>query len=149
MSNTVTKDVKPYHLALTVGMAEPMHMKGTKGKGETMISGPQPRRAMAAGTMGGMAIEDKQPACNHHVELKVVNAATKKIVTNAHVSITMVNTTKHLTVRVPIMTMMGSEGMKDLHYGNNVFAPAGWYDITVTVNGKSFTAHRMPILTHR
>lgn len=149
MSNSVTKVVKPYRLTLTVGVADSMHMKGARGKGETMIGGQQAQCAMPAGGMAPMAIVEKQPACNHHVELQVLNASTKKVVTNARVAITLINTTKHLTIRLPIMTRMGDGGMKDYHYGNNVYAPVGWYDINVTANGARFTARHMPILTHR
>ena len=40
-----------------------------------------------------------------------------------------------MTIRVPIMTMVGAEGGDDYHYGNNVHAGAGDYRVTTSVDG--------------
>lgn len=144
MTMTETKTVGSYHVSLSVGLAAAMHMRGVKGTGEMMIAGKSATCSMPKG--GGMSMTTNGKDCNHHIEVHVSNARTHRVITNAHVTITMVNNTKHLTIHVPIMTMEGSKGISDFHYGNNVNAPAGRYTITVTVNGTR-AVFSMPIVS--
>ncbi len=145
MQNSETKVVKPYRVTLVIGEAESMRMKGRKGSGEMMLGGKN-ASCTFKGAMPGMAIVDRAAACNHHVEVHVSNVRSGKVITNGRISIVMVNTTKHMTVNVPIAAMTGG-GTKDMHYGNNVYLPGGWYTITVKVNSVRAT-FRMPVLTN-
>ena len=130
--NTVTaqKTAGPYRLVLKIGPAEMMSMNAKSG--ERMMSG----RPATCGMSGGSSMTmGKKRMCNHHVELHVYRAKGGMVVQGARVTITMMNVPKHMMVMVPIMTMEDAHmGMKDLHYGNNVYAPAGMYTVNVQVN---------------
>jgi hypothetical protein len=145
--NTVTaqKTAGKYRLVLKVGPAEMMSMNAKSG--ERMMSGRPATCAMVGMSGGsGMNMSDKKTACNRHVELHVYQAKGGAVVQGARVTITMTNMAKHTMVMVPMMTMEDARmGMKDLHYGNNVYAPAGMYTVHVQVNRvkATFSVHLM------
>src|SRR6266536_1506317 len=128
----MTKTAAPYKLTLEIDPAEMMVAKGLSG--EVMLSG-QPatcRMPSQAGT--------NPKVCNRHVEVHAAVASTGKVVTKATVVITLTNVKTHLKIAVPIArTMDSAMGMKDLNFGNNIYAPKGTYNVAVTVNGKSAT----------
>lgn len=89
--------------------------------------------SMSSGGMGSMSMGAK--ACNHHIEIHIVNRRTGKVVTHARVTLSLTNTHMHSVINVPIMTMVGAnEGMGDFHYGNNIYAPTGVYTVSARVN---------------
>ncbi len=83
--------------------------------------------------MGSMSMGSS--SCNRHVEVHAFNRKTGRVVTNAHVSIAIYNVRTRKSMQVPIMLMVGATtGPSDLHYGNNVFAGAGRYTVTILIN---------------
>ena len=49
---------------------------------------------------------------------------------------------KHMSIMVPVMTMEGPHlGMKDYHYGKNVYAGPGTYTVTAQVNRVTAVFH--------
>jgi len=123
----------PYRLVLQIGKAEAMQMRGASGTGERMVRGRP--AACRMGSMAGMSMG--HTTCNHHLELHVYARAGGKVVDHARVLIRLVNTATHRITVVPIMTMMGREGMSDLHYGNNIAIASGSYRVVVHVHGIS------------
>lgn len=123
----------PYSLILQVGPSQRM------GKGmadEKMLGGQMPH-CMSAAAMSGMKMGD---TCNHHVELHVFRLHTKQVVKGAKVSIQLVDTRRHATIVVPIMVMIGKNAPpSDYHYGNDVHAAAGTYNVQVKVNAVKAT----------
>jgi len=127
-----TKIVGPYKFVLQIGPAENMSMSGM---GEISLGGKE-----ASCKMPGQGHAAGPNICNHNLELHITTVKGGHIVGKARVSITMTNTRTYKVIQVPIqMMMMGSRGMKDYHYGNNVHANAGTYQIVATVNGKTTT----------
>ncbi|HZS94553.1 MAG TPA: iron transporter [Chloroflexota bacterium] len=134
MGNTIQKTTTagPYKLVLKIGPPEKMSMKKSSG-GEMMLGG---KKATCAYNGGGMNMGGSKgmKTCNHHLELHVYNKSNGAVVQHATVAISMVDSKNHKTVVVPVMTMMGSKGMMDYHYGNNIYAGPGSYRVTVRVN---------------
>ena len=120
-----------YRLVLQIGPAEGMNMGGSE-----MATGPHATCSMP----GMLSLESKAGTnlqshiCNHHVEMHVYIARTGKVVMHARVSILMRNTTKHTALAVPVAGMMAPTNTRDYHYGNNIYAVAGRYTVTVRVN---------------
>ena len=139
MTHTVKAQqvVGPYRLLLMIGPAEKMSMSSS-GKGEMMISARKADCSMKG--MGGMAESQDamgMKACNHHVELHVYQKSNGHVVARARVSISLRDAARHMTINVPIATMMGmgpGGGMADYHYGNNIYAAPGRYRVLVHVN---------------
>jgi len=132
-----------YRIQLQIGPTEMMGMQLSKGAGERMLGGKNPpcltkgHTAMptmpSSHAMGGTT-------CNRHVEAHIYNKHTGQVITHARVTISMRDAAKHMTIMVPIMTMIGMHAtMSDYHYGNNVYAGPGRYTVTVTVNGTAAT----------
>lgn len=130
-----------FRLTLQIGPTETMYSEAdAKAKhptsGEVMLSGKM---------AGGMASMDQAMAGMtampgvRHVELHAYSLKTGKAVTDASVAIVLIGAGKKRHT-VPIARMYGvTEGLDDLHYGNNVMLSPGAYAVDVTVNGE--TAH--------
>ena len=140
-ADDVTKresQTRRYRLDLQIGPTETMYTPAeAKAKhptsGEIMLSG-----RMAGGmpdmghTMAGiMPMSDVR-----HVELHVYDRATGKPVSDARVAITLTGADGKRCA-VPIARMYGiEEGIRDVHYGNNVALSAGAYTVDAAVNGE-------------
>jgi hypothetical protein len=140
MTGTISEQklVGPYRLILRIGPPEKMLMHRQMGNGELMLGGKMAMCRM--GKMGHMAATAPEAmgkkTCNHHLELHVFDRHTGRVVTHAHVVIMLRDMRNGMTIMVPIMTMMGVHaGMKDYHYGNNIYAAPGSYTVMVQVNG--------------
>lgn len=132
---TVSRVVGPYRLVLKIGPAENMNMNG----GEMTTGGA--KAACAMKMAHGVARAMSMHACNRHVELHVYRAKGGAVVHGAKVAISMLDAAKHMSIMVPIATMMAAKQPKDFHYGNNVYAGPGKYAVTVRVNGRSTIFH--------
>ena len=108
---------KQYRLLLQIGPPESMGMN----MGSQVCSMP----GMSMSGSKGMK------TCNHHVELHVFNRKTGQPQHGLHVGISLRNMHSKSTIIVPVTTMGTG---KDFHYGNNIYAPAGTYFVSVTVN---------------
>ncbi len=136
---TAESKTQHYRLSLQIGRIETMFSEAeAKAKhptsGEVMLSGKM------AGGMPGMdnAMPGMMPAPGtRHVELHVYALSTGKIVTDARVTIALIGTDKQRRT-VPNARMYGvTEGLDDLHYGNNVTMSPGAYAVDATVNGEA------------
>jgi len=143
--NIVTKQrvVGQYRIQLRIGPTETMGMHMAKGAGERMLGGKNAKclsgRHSAMPTMPSPHAMGER-GCNRHVEAHIYNKRTGQVVTHARLTISMRDAAKHMTIMVPIMTMVGVHAtMSDYHYGNNVYAGPGRYTVEVTVNGASAT----------
>jgi len=129
---TLESKTKQYRLTLQIGPTETMYSEAeAKAKrptsGEIMLSGK-----MAGGMPGMMSMSGMR-----HMELHVYSLDTGKVVTNAHVTIALKGSDKKRQT-VPIVRMYGvTEGLDDLHYGNNVMLSPGAYAVDATVNGEA------------
>ncbi|HLJ66411.1 MAG TPA: hypothetical protein VKX16_03520 [Chloroflexota bacterium] len=127
-----------YRLVLKIGPAQRMAM-GHPKHGEVMLHG-QVATCSFSGNMGMSGSSKGARGCNHHIELHVYNRKSGKVVTTAVVTMVMVDSRRHTRITVPIMAMMGAGlGMKDYHYGNNVYAGAGTYTVRVAVDKTATT----------
>lgn len=129
----------PYRLTLSIGPPLKIVIGSTANSGEVMLGGFPP--TCAANSIG---VARKIKKCNRGVRLFVYIRRTGHALTGARVTIAMVNRQRHLTVAVPIMMMESPhKGMRDVRYGNNVFAPPGNYTAFIHVNGvfARFYAH--------
>jgi hypothetical protein len=133
-----TKVSGSYRLKLVIGPAETMSMTTKGNAAERMLGGKNATcqmgmlmEAVPAGVNASM-----MKTCNYHVEVHVYNKTSGKVVTNATVSIVMVEPGMHgMMITVPIMSMEGMHaGPSDYHYGNNIYAAAGKYTVKVTAN---------------
>ena len=133
---TLESKTKHYRLTLQIGPTETMYSEAEAkekhpSSGEVMLSGK-----MAGGmdhAMPGMASMSGM----RHVELHVYSLKTGKVVTDARVTIALVGADKKRRT-VPIARMYGvTEGLDDLHYGNNVMLSPGAYAVDTTVNGEA------------
>ncbi len=139
----ITREATTAHFRLTlqIGPTEPMYSEAdAKAKhptsGEVMLSGKM---------TGGMAsMNQAMPGMMstsgmRHVELHAYSRKTGKVETSARVAIVFIGADKK-RYAVPIARMYGvTEGLADLHYGNNVVLSPGTYAVDATVNGE--TAH--------
>lgn len=127
---TRTAQTAHYRLVLDIG-----HMEKMYSKTQAASMHPTSGEIMASGRMV-MPMGD-QMAETRHLEVHVFALDTGRVVTDAHITIAMVqDVTDHLTP-VPISAMYGvREGRPDWHYGNNVVMAPGAYTILVTVNGE-------------
>ncbi len=130
-----TQTVGNYKLTLMVGPQEQMYTQAQVGQqhptsGEVMVSGSMsmpessPMTGMAtplASTASGMAMGTNV----EHLELHVYDNSSGKTVTDANVTIEVIdNTAQNMSTNVPIATMYGVQaGMDDFHYGDNVVMP--------------------------
>jgi 5-hydroxyisourate hydrolase-like protein (transthyretin family) len=126
----------PYRLALTVGPAErmltPAQAKQTHASsGEVMLDGLT--EVMPVGTMSRQ----------RHLEVHVVDRSLGMPVTNARVGV-RIERRGAMAQTVALMRMYGvKEGLKDLHYGDNVNLSSGDYTLQIRVNG-----HRAMVMAH-
>jgi len=136
---TAESKTRHYRLSLQIGPTETMYSEAeAKTKhptsGEIMLSGK-----MAAG-MPGMshAMPGMTPMSGmRHVELHVYALDSGKTITDARVTITLIGADKRRHT-VSIARMYGvTEGLDDLHYGNNLPLSTGLYTIETTVNGEA------------
>jgi len=129
---TLDSKTKQYQLTLQIGPTETMYSE-TEAKakrptsGEIMLSGK-----MVGGMTGMMPMSGMR-----HLELHVHSIDTGKVVTNARVTIVLKGSDKKRQM-LPIVRMYGvTEGLDDLHYGNNVMLSPGAYTVDATVNGEA------------
>ncbi|MHB1535825.1 MAG: hypothetical protein ACYC1D_14705 [Acidimicrobiales bacterium] len=120
-----------YHYVLDVGPTQQMYSRAQVAAshpkhGEVMVSGSM---AMASG-----------PGAQH-LEVHICSRTTGEVVVGAAPSITLTDTTAGTTTAVPVAAMQGvTAGQADLHYGNNVDAPAGHsFVVTVKFRGQQAT----------
>lgn len=138
----VLRTTASYHLMLSVGPKETMYTTAeVKAKhptnGEVMLGDGM--------SMGGMSMG----AGNRHLELQVKSRTTNKVLSVMPSAITLTDTSAMggmaMTDKLHVMAMYGiTEGMSDLHYGNNVKLTAGHtYKVVATVKGEeaSFVFH--------
>ena len=140
----------PYQLELAIGPPEAMYTPEQIAtqhptEGEVMLSGAMATPSAAG--MAGMAMPDTtvatptsiaaQAGTLRHLELHVTEAATGRVVTNAKVTIDVVDQTARRSTSLPVVTMQGMrEGPADFHYGTAVrLIPGDAYAIDATVNG--------------
>jgi hypothetical protein len=123
-----------FKIALVIGPAETVSTSTTTN-GEKMLSGPVAACKMPSATNTNMGLN----ACNYHVEVHVVTRAGKTVM-NAAVGILLQNKKSRKLIYVPVSRMESSTtGIKDMHFGNNVHAPAATYNVLVTVNKTKVT----------
>jgi hypothetical protein len=101
-------------------------MMGSASGGETMVGG----KNATCFLKGSLGPKSGKP-CNHHVEVHITKSG--KVDIHATVSITLTNGKTHTKIVVPIMKMFGKD-VRDYHYGNNIYAPAGTYRVDVGVD---------------
>lgn len=129
-----TKHVGPYKLVLKVGPARMVTEDSRAKRGELMMSGKLYRCSMKMKKTAEPYRESmKEAACNHLVELHVYRH--NRVVRHAHVWIRLYRIQNHMAAWVPIMRMESAGRSRDLHYGNNVHAMKGMYNVFVAVNG--------------
>lgn len=147
---SMAQTVDGYRLVLAVGPREEMYTREQVARqhptsGEVMIAG---QMAMSGDNgMTGMSTPtpgrpEKSDGTIHHVELHVYDAKTHQPVTDAKVTIEIVDdSAPGKSISVPIATMEGvREGSSDLPYGNNVALPSSrGYIVRVTVNSQRAT----------
>ena len=109
-------------------------------QGEMMLGGIM---TMGAAMTGGPI---------RHLEVQICTGARQAVVTTAHPRIVVNDTTKHRALTLPVSVMEGiGEGVRDLHYGNNVaMSPKHYFIVTVTWKHERATFHLRPAATrHR
>jgi len=141
-----TKTVGPYKVELHVLPAEPFFSKedvATKHLKEGM--------EVEGGATPLMLDAASHP--NHHLVVHVFDGKTRRVLTDATVTMKFTPLGKELSaavdVEVPVVVMQAiGKGPSSTHYGNNVSMPAGRYNVTVTINGQpadfSVTATNAP-----
>lgn len=128
-----TATTASYRLMLVVGPVQPMWT-------QVQVQTQHPTTGEVAVLTGSPMAMPMTPG-DHHVELHVWTNATGAVVTNANVTIALMNMATHTTTNVtPIMMMYSvTAGQSDWHYGNNATLPAGMYQASATVNGQVAT----------
>jgi len=128
---TIPVTAGAYRITLMIGPREAMYTQAQARRthpttGEIMLRGVM---------MGGMGMGMDMP--NRHLEVHVLDRRAMRPVSNPMVSITYQATSPMMMrpVQVPVAVMVGvSMNMSDIHYGNNVYMPAGTYRVSVHVN---------------
>lgn len=133
-----------YRLVLLIGPNETVYTSAQArlerpNSGEVMLGGRVSGNIAdvmpEAGDVARSAVPRSLPDL-HHLELHVYSRATGKTISEAHVSITVMDSDRK-SRPMPIARMYGvDEGPDDLHYGNNVELPPGAYSIETAVNGE-------------
>jgi len=130
-----------YRLTLEIGPRRPMYTQAQYARlhpttGELMLGGTM--------TMGSGAMVMGMGAVNRHLELRIQDGRTLRVVTTALVSVTYqpVVGMGMMAIRpqvVPVATMIDiGGGMASFHYGNNVaLAAQTTYRITARVNNRA------------
>lgn len=117
-------DSASYHYVLDVGPTQQMYSQA-----QVAASHPKSGEVMVSGAMTMASGANAQ-----HLEVHICSRSTGEVVVGAPPSITLTDTTAGTTTAVQVATMQGvTAGQADLHYGNNVEAPAG-HSFVVTVN---------------
>jgi hypothetical protein len=108
--------------------------------GEVMFSGQMIMPPGGGQSMPGMSMPSAPPGWRH-VEVHIYTRSGNHVVTDAHPTITVSDTTTGKVTHLPIVTMQGIvAGPSDFHYGNNVYLPAGdSYKARVDVGGDTAT----------
>src|SRR5579859_4389929 len=127
-----------FRLTLQIGPMEAMYSEA-----DAKATHPTSGEVMLSGKMtGGMpSMDHAMPGMTsmpgmRHVELHAYSLKTGKAVPDASVTIVLIGADKKRQ-RVPIARMYGvSEGLADLHYGNNMRVSPGTYAVDATVNGE-------------
>jgi len=126
---TIPVTAGAYRMTLMIGPREAMYTQPQAQRthpttGEIMLRGVM---------MGGM----RMGMPNRHLEVHVLDRRTMRPVSNPMVSITYQAMSPMMMrpVQVPVAVMVGvSMDMSDIHYGNNVYMPAGTYRVSVHAN---------------
>jgi len=122
-----------YRMTLMIGPREAMYTQA-----EARRTHPTTGEIMLRGVMmGGMGMGMGMGMPNRHLEVHVLDRRTMRPVSNPMVSITYQATSPMMMrpVQVPVAVMVGlSMDMSDIHYGNNVYMPAGTYRVSVHAN---------------
>jgi len=134
-----------YRLVLLIGPNETVYTAA-----QARLERPRAGEVMLGGRIAG-EIADVMPEAGgsarppaarsaspdlHHLELHVYSRATGKAVPEAHVTIAVTDSDRK-SRPMPVARMYGiDEGPEDLHYGNNVALPPGFYTIETAVNGE-------------
>lgn len=140
-----------YYLVMGVGEAEQMYTKSQveadkPTSGEVMMGGTM-MGASASGTSTSSSGMEDMPgmggstdAGTRHVEVKICNRQTGKLVTDKMPTMTM-GAMNAAMASMPVAQMQGvGKGTADTHYGNNLPMTTGTeYTITCTVNGQTGT----------
>ena len=142
-SQTVTTSMLVFRL--TVGASETMYSpqqvrtKHVK-TGEVMVGGQM--QGSGTSNMSGSSSMQGMGSSMRHVEVHICQRAGNKVVTGPIPTIKMTNG-QGAAQTVPVAVMEGvGEGIKDLHFGNNVSMTAGRsYAITVTEAGDRAVFH--------
>jgi hypothetical protein len=131
-SGEQTKKTTSYVFTLSLGMAEEMWTPA-----QVRAKHPSSGEVMLRGTMAGAM---SMGGSSRHVELKILNRSTGKVMTTAHPTIVLLDQDMRnaMAVKVPFAAMRGVDaGSSDTHYGNNVDLVGGHrYRVTVTLAGE-------------
>ena len=136
----ITREGRTAHFRLTlqIGPTEAMYSEADAQakhptSGEVMLSGKMAGDMVSMDhVISGMT---SMPGMRH-VELHAYSLKTGRIVTDASVAIVLMGADKKRHA-VPIARMYGvTEGLADLHYGNNMMVSPGTYAVDATVNGE-------------
>jgi hypothetical protein len=90
---------------------------------------------MPSMAMSGMAMTDAGHPVNHHLEVHLYNRATGALITNQMPTISIKDQGSGATRQLAsVMAMYDiKQGMRDFHFGTNVYLPAGTYSVNVAV----------------
>jgi hypothetical protein len=131
-----TKTVGPYRVELHVLPAEPFFSKED-------VAAKHVKEGMEIEGGAAPVMLDAASHPNHHLIVHVFDKKTGKALTDATVtmkfsSLNGKGSPAGAPVDVPVVVMQAiGKGRSSTHYGNNVTMPAGRYQVTVTVNGKT------------
>jgi len=134
-----------YRLVLMIGPNETVYTAA-----QARLQRPRSGEVMLGGRIAG-EIADVMPEAGgpprapaarsaspdlRHLELHVYSRSTGRTVSEAHVTIAVTDADRK-SRSMPIARLYGiDEGPDDLHYGNNVALPPGFYTIETAVNGE-------------
>jgi hypothetical protein len=86
-----------------------------------------------------MSMTDQGKAVNHHLEVHLFDQATGAVVTKAlpKITITSQRTGESRSLAPTALMYDVKEGQKDLHFGSNLFLPAGKYTVLIVVEDET------------
>ena len=131
-----TKTVGPYRVELHVLPAEPFFSKEE-------VAAKHVKEGMEIESGAAPVMLDAASHPNHHLIVHVFDRKTGQALTDATVTMKFASLNDKgspagAPVEVPVVVMQAiGKGPSSTHYGNNVTMPAGRYQVTVTVNGKT------------
>jgi hypothetical protein len=131
-----TKTIDSYRVELHVLPTEPFFSKEE-------VAAKQIKDGMVIQGGAAPVMPDAASHPNHHLVVHIFDNKTQQAITDATVSMSYApldtkGTPAGAKVEVPVVVMQAIEkGPLSTHYGNNVTMPAGQYQVTVIVNGKT------------